>query len=61
MDIHHTVVIASSFVSPTSLAYTTATIYEIQRVADLVPFVPHQTTEPTVVEGYHIPASNVLY
>lgn len=39
-----------------SLPYTTAAIYEVQRVADLVPFaVPHETTEAASVSGYHIP------
>ncbi|XP_042883981.1 cytochrome P450 2J4-like [Penaeus japonicus] len=44
-----------------SLPYTTAAIYEVQRIADLVPFaVPHQTTENATVAGYHIPKNTTV-
>ncbi|KAK4295179.1 hypothetical protein Pmani_032235 [Petrolisthes manimaculis] len=39
-----------------SLPYTTATIYEVQRMADLIPFsVPHETTENATIGDYNIP------
>uniref|UniRef100_W5KHY8 Cytochrome P450 2B4-like n=1 Tax=Astyanax mexicanus TaxID=7994 RepID=W5KHY8_ASTMX len=37
------------------LPYTHATIHEIQRCADLVPVVMHQTTQATQLRGYHLP------
>ncbi|XP_066953766.1 cytochrome P450 2B1-like [Macrobrachium rosenbergii] len=35
--------------------YTTAAIYEVQRLADLVPFaIPHETTADTTIAGYKL-------
>ncbi|XP_036447056.1 cytochrome P450 2C15-like [Colossoma macropomum] len=40
----------------TQLPYTCATIYEIQRCANVVPLgAAHQTTEPAQLRGYHLP------
>lgn len=45
-----------------SLPYVTATIYEVQRVADLVPFsVPHETTEDTTIGDYRIPKRTAVF
>ncbi|XP_045589883.1 cytochrome P450 2J6 [Procambarus clarkii] len=39
-----------------SVPYTTAAIYEVQRVGDLVPIsIPHQTSQDTVLGEYNIP------
>ncbi|KAI4890808.1 hypothetical protein NFI96_001240 [Prochilodus magdalenae] len=39
------------------LPYTCATIHEVQRCANIVPLgVVHQTTQPTKLRGYHLPA-----
>ncbi|XP_068246942.1 cytochrome P450 2L1-like [Palaemon carinicauda] len=36
--------------------YTTAAIYEVQRIADLVPFaIPHETTADVTIAGYRLP------
>ncbi|XP_050700527.1 cytochrome P450 2J2-like isoform X6 [Eriocheir sinensis] len=43
------------------LPYTMATIYEVQRVGDLVPFaIPHQTTEDVTMAGYRIPRGTAM-
>uniref|UniRef100_W5KHS0 Cytochrome P450 2B4-like n=1 Tax=Astyanax mexicanus TaxID=7994 RepID=W5KHS0_ASTMX len=44
------------------LPYTLATVHEIQRYANIVPLgVVHQTTQPTKLRGYHIPAgTNIM-
>ncbi|KAG9269330.1 cytochrome P450 2B4-like [Astyanax mexicanus] len=44
------------------LPYTHATVHEIQRYANIVPLgVVHQTTQPTKLRGYHIPAgTNIM-
>uniref|UniRef100_A0A8B9L2X4 Uncharacterized protein n=1 Tax=Astyanax mexicanus TaxID=7994 RepID=A0A8B9L2X4_ASTMX len=42
------------------LPYTLATVHEIQRYANIVPLgVVHQTTQPTKLRGYHIPAEQI--
>uniref|UniRef100_A0A8B9L8W3 Uncharacterized protein n=1 Tax=Astyanax mexicanus TaxID=7994 RepID=A0A8B9L8W3_ASTMX len=44
------------------LPYTLATVHEIQRYANIVPLgVIHETTQPTKLRGYHIPAgTNIM-
>ncbi|XP_017574204.1 cytochrome P450 2B4-like [Pygocentrus nattereri] len=44
------------------LPYTCATVHEIQRYGNIIPFgVLHQTTKATQLQGYHLPAgTNVL-
>ena len=38
------------------LPYTMATIYEVQRMGDLVPFaIPHMAIDDTTLGGYRIP------
>ena len=39
----------------TELPYTSAVISEVQRIADIVPIVPHAATEDTSLNGYSIP------
>ncbi|XP_069951370.1 cytochrome P450 2J6-like [Cherax quadricarinatus] len=39
-----------------SLPYTTATIYEVQRIGNILPVgVPRQTSRDVTLQGYHIP------
>ncbi|XP_026055469.1 cytochrome P450 2B4-like isoform X2 [Carassius auratus] len=43
------------------LPYTYATVHEIQRCANIVPFgVAHETTQPTKLRGYDIPKGTVI-
>ncbi|XP_072552362.1 cytochrome P450 2C5-like [Salminus brasiliensis] len=45
----------------TQLLYTHATVHEIQRYANIIPFgVVHQTTEPTNLRGCHLPKGTDL-
>ncbi|XP_036447041.1 cytochrome P450 2H1-like [Colossoma macropomum] len=44
------------------LPYTCATVYEIQRYANIIPLgVVHVTTEPTELRGYHLPAGTDVW
>uniref|UniRef100_A0A3B4EDT9 Uncharacterized protein n=1 Tax=Pygocentrus nattereri TaxID=42514 RepID=A0A3B4EDT9_PYGNA len=44
-----------------SLPYTYATVHEIQRYANVVPLsVVHETTEPTQLQGYHLPKGTMI-
>ncbi|XP_056304772.1 cytochrome P450 2J4-like [Danio aesculapii] len=42
------------------LPYTLATVYEIQRCANIVPFLMHQTILPTKLHGYNIPQGTIV-
>ncbi|KAL7863965.1 hypothetical protein AOLI_G00153850 [Acnodon oligacanthus] len=43
------------------LPYTCATVYEIQRYASITPLgVIHQTTEPALLRGYHLPKGSTI-
>ncbi|XP_036447051.1 cytochrome P450 2J2-like isoform X2 [Colossoma macropomum] len=45
----------------TQLPYTYATVSEIQRCANIAPFgAMHQTTQPTELQGYHLPAGTEI-
>ena len=51
--------ISSSY--STKMPYTMATIAEIQRLGDIVPFsVPHQNVEEAELDGYTIPAGTTI-
>eukprot|EP00058_Branchiostoma_floridae_P014115 XP_002599603.1 hypothetical protein BRAFLDRAFT_58542 [Branchiostoma floridae] len=44
-----------------NLPYTEATIMEIQRIATIIPLLPHRTSDDTTLLGYDIPAgTNVI-
>ncbi|XP_017574201.1 cytochrome P450 2H2-like isoform X1 [Pygocentrus nattereri] len=44
------------------LPYTCATVYEIQRYANIIPLgLVHITTEPTQLRGYHLPAGTDVW
>jgi cytochrome P450 len=52
---------AVKFGDRTRLPYTEATILEIFRFANYIPFLlPHKTTEDVTFEGYHIPKSEFV-
>ena len=44
-----------------NLIYTEAVLYEIQRIASLVPFVPHRVMSPVTVRGYTIPENSIVF
>ena len=43
------------------LKYTDAVICEIQRVASLVPFLPHRVINTVKVRGYTIPENSIVF
>ena len=52
---------APSMCDAVHMPYTQACIYEIQRVADIVPLgVPHCTSEEVMLRGYTIPANTMV-
>ena len=43
-----------------NLKFTEAVLCEIQRVATLIPFLPHRTTSTTTLRGYTIPENSII-